>query len=293
MTGNPKAARRDPSWAGARPAAVAGTWYPGTEAALREAVVSCLATTTPPPGGDIVGLLAPHAGLMYSGSVAACAYQAAARGAYDVVVLVGPSHHVGFDGVAIADNTAFGTPLGPAPIATEIAARLLDTPCIRRHPTAHEREHSLEMQLPFLRHLLPRTPIVPLLIGFQERDTILALADTLAEVLAERTPLLVASTDLSHFFEARRATELDQVVIDYVTRYDPDGLLTEYERYPPHERGRYVACGGGAVVAVMKAAAALGAREARVLRHANSGDVSGDTSAVVGYLAAALLKECA
>ena len=64
MTGNPKAARRDPSWAGARPAAVAGTWYPGTEAALREAVVSCLATTTPPPGGDIVGLLAPHAGLM-------------------------------------------------------------------------------------------------------------------------------------------------------------------------------------------------------------------------------------
>jgi hypothetical protein len=227
---------------------------------------------------------------MYSGSVAACAYQAAARGAYDVVVLVGPSHHVGFDGVAIADNTAFDTPLGPAPIATDIAARLLDAPCIRRHPTAHEREHSLEMQLPFLRHLLPRTPIVPLLIGFQERDTILALADTLAEVLAERTPLLVASTDLSHFFEARRAAELDQVVIDYVADYDPDGLLAEYERYPPHERGRYVACGGGAIIAVMKAAAALGAREARVLRHANSGDASGDTSAVVGYLAAALLK---
>ncbi len=291
MTQTTTATHADAPRPGVRPAAVAGTWYPGSEVALREAVLSCLATAPPPPDGHVVGLIAPHAGLVYSGSVAACAYRAAARGAYDVAVLVGPSHSVRFDGVAIADHAAFDTPLGPAPVATDVAARLLDASCIRRHPTAHEREHSLEMQLPFLRHLLPRTPIVPLLIGCQERDTILALADTLAEVLAEMAPLLVASTDLSHFFEARRAAELDQVVIDHVTRYDPDGLLAHYERYPLHERGRHVACGGGAAVAVMKAAAALGARDARVLRYADSGDVSGDKSAVVGYLAAALLKD--
>ena len=102
------------------------------------------------------------------------------------------------------------------------------------------------------------------------------------------TPLLVASTDLSHYFDAARAALLDRVVIDRVTRFDADGLLAEFERYPRHERGRYVACGGGAAVAVMKAASALGARDGLVLHHADSGDVSGDKTSVVGYLAAAL-----
>jgi AmmeMemoRadiSam system protein B len=269
---------------------VAGTWYPGTEAALRAAVEAALGTVSLPPMGEVVGLIAPHAGLVYSGSVAACAYQAAARSAYDVVVLVGPSHHVRFEGVAISDHAAFDTPLGPVPVATDLVGRLLRAPGIRQHPTAHQREHSLEMQLPFLRHLLPATPIVPMLMGSQDGDTVRALATALAEGLADMTPLLVASTDLSHFFEARRAAELDQVVIDRVTRYDADGLLAEYERYPPAERGRYVACGGGTAVAVMKAASALGAREAQVLRHADSGDVTGDKDSVVGYLAAALVR---
>ena len=238
--------------------------------------------------GDIVGLIAPHAGLVYSGPVAAYAYRAVFRRHYDVAVLVGPSHHVGFDGVAIADHTAFDTPLGPVPVDTEVVRALSAAPCICRHPTAHDREHALEMQLPFLRHALPRTPIVPLLIGYQERDTILALADALADTLTGCAPLLVASTDLSHYFDAARAALLDRVVIDHVTRFDADGLLAELERYPRPERGRYVACGGGAAVAVMKAARALGARDGRVLHHADSGDVSGDKTSVVGYLAAAL-----
>ena len=272
----------------ARPPAVAGSWYPDAEAPLRAAVTSHLAAVEDTPSGDIVAIIAPHAGLVYSGAVAAHAYQAVAGRTYDVAVLVGPSHHVGFDGVAIYPRGAFDTPLGPVPVASGVADHLMSAPCIRTHSSAHVREHSLEMQLPFLRHVLPETPIVPLVIGYQERDTILALAEALAGTLAGMTPLIVASTDLSHYFDADRAASFDAVVIDHVTRFDPDGLLAEYERYPTHERGRCVACGGGAAVAVMKAAAALGAREARVLRYADSGDVSGEKTAVVGYLAAAL-----
>ena len=115
-----------------------------------------------------------------------------------------------------------------------------------------------------------------------------ALAAALGEALVGQRPLLVASTDLSHYLTAERAAACDGAVIDHVTRFDADGLLQEFERYPAHERGRHVACGGGAAIAVMRAAAALGAREARALCHADSGDVSGDKSAVVGYLAAAM-----
>ena len=271
-----------------RPPAVAGSWYPDAEAPLRAAVRAHLAAVEDTPSGDITGIIVPHAGLVYSGPVAAHAYRAVEGRGYDVAVLVGPSHHVGFDGVAIHPSGAFETPLGPVPVASEVANRLMTAPSIRTHPTAHVREHSLEMQLPFLRLVLPETPIVPLVIGYQERETILALAETLAETLAGLTPLIVASTDLSHYFDAGRAATLDNVVIDCVTRFDADGLLAEYERYPPPERGRCVACGGGAAVAVMKAAWALGAREARALRYADSGDVSGDKTAVVGYLAAVL-----
>ena len=280
----------DPDDNPVRPPAVAGSWYPDAGEPLRAAVAAHLAavpaTDTLP--GDIVALIAPHAGLVYSGPVAAHAYQAVAGRVYDVAVLVGPSHHVGFDGVALYPRGAFDTPFGPVPVAAGVADQLMRASCIRTHPTAHVREHSLEMQLPFLCHVLPRTPIVPLVIGSQERGTILALAEALADTLAGLTPLIVASTDLSHYFTAERAALLDAVVIDHVTRFDADGLQAEYERYPPHERGRCVACGGGAAIAVMKAAASLGARDARVLCHANSGDVSGDKSAVVGYLAAVL-----
>lgn len=272
---------------GTRPTAVAGTWYPEAPRCLRDTLDRHLASAELSVYGETVGLIAPHAGLAYSGPVAAHAYKAISQGCYDVVVLVGPSHHVGFEGVAMADHAEFDTPLGPLRVAANVVEALSGAPCIRRHPSAHGQEHSLEMQLPFLRHLLPDTPIVPLIIGCQDRGTILALADTLADTLGGCTPLLVASTDLSHFFDAKEASALADIVIGYVTRFDAEGLLVEYERHPKHDRGRYVACGGGAAVAVMKASAALGARDGRVLSYADSGDVSGDKTSVVGYLAAA------
>jgi hypothetical protein len=160
-------------------------------------------------------------------------------------------------------------------------------PQARDMPAAHAREHSLEMQLPFLARLHPDVPILPIVMGLQERDTIVALADALAEVCTGQAVALVASSDLSHFFDARTADRLDGRVADLVGAFDGAGLLEELERYPEHERGRYVMCGGGPAVSVMLAASRLGARRARVLRRAHSGDVSGDYDRVVGYLAAA------
>jgi AmmeMemoRadiSam system protein B len=270
-----------------RPAAVAGTWYPGTAGALTREVDTCLEAAAEGPGGDIRAVIAPHAGMMFSGPVGAHAYKAAASGSYDVVVLVGPSHFVGFEGVAVYPDGAFDTPLGPLAIDQSGASALLSSPVVQAMPGPHRREHSLEMQLPFLRRLLPDVPIVPLLMGYQLRETIEGLGTALAEAFRSRRPLLVASTDLSHYFDASTATSLDRRVQDCVAALDPDRLLQLFEQYPEHERGRFVACGGGPAIAVMLAARALGAREGRILKYAHSGEVSGDYDGVVGYLAAA------
>jgi MEMO1 family protein len=270
-----------------RPAAVAGTWYPKTPAALRQDVETYLEAADEGPAGRVHAIVAPHAGLMFSGPVGAWAYKTAARGTYDVVALVGPSHYVGFDGVAIWPEGAFASPLGDVPVDAAGAGAMLKNPIVRTMPAAHAREHSLEMQLPFLGHLMPGVPIVPLVMGHQVRSTIEALGEALAAAFAGRRALLVASTDLSHFFDADTAATLDARVQDAVDRFSPDDLLATFEQYPEHERGRYVACGGGPAIAVMRAARALGATAGRTLRYGHSGNVSGDHACVVGYLSAA------
>ena len=271
-----------------RPAAVAGTWYPGTAGALTREVDGYLAAVPEPSAQTVRGVIAPHAGMMFSGPVASHAYKAASRGEYDVAVLVGPSHFVAFEGVAVHPEGAFASPLGYASIDAAGVAAITRSGVVREYAAPHRREHSLEMQLPFIRRLMPELPIVPLLIGFQRRDTILALADALSTAFEGRRPLLVASTDLSHYFDARTAATLDSRVTERVEALDPEGLLELFEEYPEHERGRYVACGGGAAIAVMIASRSLGATAGRILRYAHSGDVSGDNDAVVGYLAAAI-----
>jgi MEMO1 family protein len=238
-------------------------------------------------GGAIRAVIAPHAGLMFSGPVGAYAYKAASAGQVDTVVLAGPSHYVAFDGISIYPEGAFATPLGDAEIDVTLAQSLMASPAIRPMPEAHQREHSLEMQLPFVRRLFPEARIVPLMMGFQTRETIAALASALAQACTSERVLLVGSTDLSHFFDARTAQELDGRVARHVAAFDADGLLETFEQYPEHERGRFVACGGGPAIAVMMAARRLGATAARVLKYSHSGEISGDFDGVVGYLAAA------
>ena len=270
-----------------RPTAVAGTWYPGTSGALAADVDAYLGAASPASVGRLHAIIAPHAGMMFSGPVAAYAYRAAAQQEFDVAVLIGPSHFAAFDGAALWPEGAFDSPLGPAPVDVTGAEALAESPIVHPVLSAHRREHSLEMQLPFLKRVHPSLPIVPVLIGFQNRATIDALADGVARAFAGRRALLVASTDLSHYFDAQTAATLDARVQRCVNDFDADALLDLFEQYPEHERGRYVACGGGAAIAVMKAARALGATEGRVLHYAHSGQVSGDDDGVVGYMAAA------
>src|SRR5881628_3148227 len=151
-----------------RRAAVAGTWYPGAPDALAAALDRHLARTSRDVAGELVALIAPHAGLMYSGPVAAHAYHLLRGRTFDVAVLVGPSHYVGFDGVAIDPSGGWETPYGVMHIDAACASRLrAKGGVIVEHPQAHGREHSLEMQLPFLQRLAPNVPIVPLVMGYQ------------------------------------------------------------------------------------------------------------------------------
>jgi AmmeMemoRadiSam system protein B len=270
-----------------RPAALAGTWYPRQRGALEREVDGLLARAPEPPPLDVRAIVAPHAGMLFSGATAARAHKAAA-GTYEVAVLVGPSHFVGFEGVAVYPDGAFESPLGLSPVDGAGVDALCAAAVARRMTPPHEREHSLEMQIPFLQRTQPGVSIVPVLMGYQRRETILALAAALAEAFAARRALLVASTDLSHYFDASKAAALDGQVQLRIEAFDPEGLLDLFEMYPERDRGRFVACGAGPAIAVMMAARALGSTGARVLGYSHSGDVSGDATAVVGYIAAAM-----
>src|SRR5688572_6852469 len=200
-----------------RRAAVAGSWYPAHPDALAREVDGYLAAAGEAPAGTPIAIIAPHAGLIYSGPIAAHAYNLLRGRNIEVVVLVGPSHYVGFEGVAIYDRGQFETPFGPVAIAEHCAAAVaLGSPQIQPHPTAHIREHSLEMQLPFLKRVLPDAEIVPLVMGHQRRDTAFALGDAIAAAVKGRKAMLVASTDLSHYQTAATAAQLDRKVIQHV-----------------------------------------------------------------------------
>jgi len=266
--------------------AVAGSWYPGTAGAIADEVDRYLdaAGRTPLPG-RLVALVSPHAGLRYSGPVAAFGYSLLRGRSPLTVVLVGPSHRTAFDGVALHAQGAWDTPLGRAPVDEAIAEALLRAdPVVFDDPEVHRAEHSLEMQMPFLQRLVPALRVVPLMMGSQSRGEIEALAAALAKALAGTGALLVASSDLSHYQPAADANRVDAIVVEAVGRFDHEALLRRLEAH------HNVACGGGPIVAVMKAARALGADQARVLKYGDSGDVGEhDKSHVVGYLSAALL----
>jgi AmmeMemoRadiSam system protein B len=265
-----------------RPAAVAGSWYPADPDRLAAEVDGYLAAATLVPLRRLVALVSPHAGLRYSGAVAGHAYAQLRNRNIELVVLIGPSHFQAFEGVAVCAAGVFETPLGPIAIDDGCAQDLIAaTTVVTDRPAPHAREHSLELQLPFLRRAAPGVRIVPLLMGEQSRATALQLGESLSAVLERRRAVVIASSDLSHYHDAATAHFLDAVVLDHVGRADPDGLQRALERNPGH------ACGGGPIVAALRVAVAAGVRGGLILDYADSGDVSGDTSAVVGYVAAA------
>jgi len=271
-----------------RPSTLAGTWYPGSQDALAKSIAGYLSRVKPPHiDGKLKAVIVPHAGHMYSGQVAAHAYRLLEGSQFRRVILVGPSHRVGFKGVSVNLQSGYKTPLGVVPIDQKMAKRILDSgPHIRWLRRAHAQEHSLEIQLPFLQTVLQNFQIVPILMGQQDFNTCSSLANTLVQVMggAEDT-LILASSDLSHFHPYDRARALDLEFIKRIKGFDPEGLAKDLSA------GKCEACGGGPVITTLLAARKLGADRAVVLNYANSGDVTGDHSSVVGYMSAALISE--
>jgi AmmeMemoRadiSam system protein B len=266
-----------------RPSPIAGQWYPGTPEELRDQVESFMAAADVPSfTGQLVGLVAPHAGLPYSGPVAAHAYGLVQGQQYDVVAIVAPNHRtLQRDPYLVADYAAYWTPLGEVPVARGLVAELDDRLGLSR--VRRDEEHSLEIQLPFLQVALTGTfQLLPLMLNDRSHQICDALGKALADILQDRDALLIASTDLSHFYDVDTAAQLDRAVTDRIAALDPEGLLDVLET----EKGQ--ACGGGPTVAVMLAARSLGANRAQLLNYATSGDVTGDYRRVVGYAAAAL-----
>lgn len=231
--------------------------------------------------GDVVGLIVPHAGYIYSGQVAAHAYKLIQGKKYDTVILVGPSHRVAFGGVAIYSQGAYETPLGLIPIDEKIVSEMKHlSKIIIDLPAAHAQEHSLEIQLPFLQVALEVFSFIPLVMGDQSDATCQELARVIYQVAKDRHILIVASTDLSHFHDYIKAKELDGIVIKHIQDNDVEGLLGSLA----HDKAE--ACGGGPMAVTMMAAHKIGAHHSLLLKYANSGDVTGDKSSVVGYASA-------
>lgn len=272
-----------------RRAAVAGTFYPGSPAALAGDVDAYLEAAGKPGRGRVVAVLAPHAGYVYSGAVAAHAYAWLDGAGFDTAVVVAPSHRYPFRGASVYSGDGYETPLGVVPVDGELAAAMRDESSgIGFDPRAHAAEHSLEVQVPFLQRTLGEFRIVPIVMGSQDEAAVRALASRIVLAVSQRgreSVVLVASTDLSHYHDYETAVELDSRVVSFVEAFDPEGLLEALAS------GRCEACGGGPAAAVMMAARELGAKRAVVTKYANSGDVTGDREQVVGYMSAVLLAD--
>ncbi|KPL22892.1 MAG: hypothetical protein AMJ93_06050 [Anaerolineae bacterium SM23_84] len=266
-----------------RHSVIAGSWYPGDPRMLK-AEISGFLDDVPPQSlrGELVGLVAPHAGYMYSGQVAAYAYTQLRGLDISRVALVSPVHRVYPGRFAVTDKAYYETPLGLVPVDVGLVHGV--ERYVQLNRVSQDMEHSLEIQLPFLQHVLGNFTLAPIMMGDQDWDSAAQLGQALAETIAKDRVLLVASTDLSHFHSYEVAVQLDHKVLDRVTAYDPEGLARTLATH----KGE--ACGGGPVVAVMVAAQKLGANRAVLLKYMNSGDVTGDRSSVVGYAAAALLR---
>jgi hypothetical protein len=271
-----------------RPSPIAGTWYPGTSQALSRSVDAQLDRAHPDPvSGDLVALIVPHAGHRYSGDVAAQAFRLLQGTSIETVAIVAPMHHPYPGRILTSAHPAYETPLGSIEIDADLVASV-DTHLpsgLHLDRVHNDPEHSLEIELPFLQRALAGPfRLVPLMLRDQSARTAEALGQALAAALKDRSCLLVASSDLSHFYPDAMARKLDAHLLAKIKAFDPAGVIEA------DERGEGYACGRGAIASVLWAARALGATDVQLLGYANSGDVTGDAGSVVGYGAAAVLR---
>lgn len=273
-----------------RPSPLAGRWYDADPERLAHRVDAYVdAVQLPDLEGEILGVIAPHAGHAYSGPVAAYAFAALRSLQVDLVAVVSPMHHPYHEPLLTSDHDAYGTPLGHVQVdknAVEQLDQILHSQLgFGLTPIREDPEHSLEIELPFLQRVLSsKWELLPVMVRAREPDISQKLGESLAQVLGGRKFLMVASTDLSHFYNQQTALAYDRAMLSAIESFAPEAAF-DLERA---EKG--FACGLGAFTAVLWAARGLGANRVRVLRHATSANVTGDYSSVVGYGAAVVLK---
>ena len=261
-----------------RQPAVAGRFYPGTAEELERALESCLGAGETPAKQRALACMVPHAGYPYSGAIAGAVYRRIAPPAR--IILLGPRHFPYGEPMAILSEGSWMTPLGPATIDTQLAEELKRAcPLLREDRLAHEREHSLEVQLPFLQRISGEFSFVPIVLGTIVLAALEELGEALARVVAAQPGpvLLLASSDMNHYESDSLTRRKDQKAIERILHLDPRGLFETVARE------QISMCGFAAAISMMAAALRLGASRAELASYATSGDVTGDREAVVGY----------
>ena len=260
---------------------VAGYFYPAEKEKLQQDISLLLNVAKPEKSfNKIFGIVSPHAGYVYSGKTAAYVYNLIKDKNYKNVIVISPSHAEYFPGICIYDGDAYETPLGIVEINNEMSDRIItNSKIIFKGVQGHRREHALEVQIPFLQSVLKDFKLVPIVMGDQSKMFVDHLAEKISEVVDEET-LVVASSDMSHFYDSEEANRLDSIVEKRINDFDFEQLLKDLD---DHE---CEACGGGPIAAMMKAASLKNITKSMVINRSDSGDVTGDKSEVVGYLSA-------
>ena len=254
--------------------AVAGMFYPGAPSELRSTVEELLRGVQPERGPVPKAVIAPHAGYVYSGPIAAVAFQALAGQPLKRVVVLGPAHRVPVRGLALPGTDAFATPLGEVPVDAEGAAAVSDLPQVTTFPEAHAPEHSLEVELPFLQVLFPGVAVLPIVVGDADGEEV---AEVLDRVWGGPETAVVISSDLSHYLPYDVARRVDRETAEEILALEG----------PLHSRQ---ACGAYPINGLLVAARRRGMAP-RLLDLRNSGDTAGDRGRVVGYGAFAFSEE--
>jgi len=264
-----------------REPSVAGMFYPAGENQLREQLELLFdVASNEKKYMNVFGLIAPHAGYIYSGKTAAYGYNAISNNNYKKAIVISPSHREYFPGISVYDGDAYKTPLGIVEIDKELRENFTkESKTIFSGTEGHKAEHALEVHLPFLQFLYPSIQILPIVIGDQSKPFIHELSEKLVKVYDENT-IIVSSSDLSHFYSREKANELDSTIANRISAFEFDELQTDLEKR------NCEACGGGGIVAMMQAASKLNKTNSKIIDRSDSADTSGDTSEVVGYLSA-------
>ena len=274
----------------------AGAFYAGTAESLKRQIENCFLHELGPGKipevvktgpRQVIGLVCPHAGYMFSGPVAAHAYhKLALDGKPDVVVLFGPNHTGYGSALAVMNEGFWRTPLGDVEVDAESATRIAhESRIVDVDDSAHRLEHSIEVQLPFLQYLYgSEFKIVPICFLMQDLSSAREVGQAVAKVLAGKNAVIIASSDMTHYEPQESAKKKDEMALEAVEAMD------EAKFYSVIEAHRISACGYGPIAALITAAKILGAKEAKLLCYKTSGDVIGDYSSVVGYAAVCFTK---